>query len=158
MCVTLALQHSRVGAQDTILLPVTDGRVPQTCFVCSSVNNPQGHLCSISNINAPSTVESSLHCLVFSPETFLCSHTFHAVGDTSVLLPALPQSVLVVPVQDTLSVFGHDLISKPECVDRDQPTLHHSCTHLEPPLGWGHQESPALHSRQQNPCIAVSAV
>lgn len=109
----------------------------QTCFVSCLVNNPQGHLCSISNINAPSTVESSLHCLAFSPETFICSHTFHATGDTSVLLPAPPQSVLLVPVQDTLSVFG---LSKPECVDGDQPTLHNSCTHLEPPLGWGHWE------------------
>lgn len=39
------------------------------------------------------------------------------MGDTSVLLPAPPQLVLGVPVQDTLSVFGHNLINKPEYVD-----------------------------------------
>lgn len=51
------------------------------------------------------------------------------------LLPAPPQPRLGVLGQGTLSGSGHDTMSKPEGVDRDQPTLPHSRTPLEPPLG-----------------------
>lgn len=136
-CVTLALPPSRVGAQDTILLLAADRRVPQTCFVCCLVNNPQGHLSSILNINAPSTLEFSLHYLVFSPSF---ASTLSMPWETPLSCSQLLHSLSWVCQYRTHSVFGHDLINKPECVDfasTDQPTFYHSCTPLEPPLGAG---------------------
>lgn len=97
-------------------LLVTNCRVPQTRFVCCFVNKPWGRPCSVLNMSAPWTVESSPHCLAFTPETFLCSHSTRAMGDTSVLLPAPPQPCLGVLVQDTLCL-DHYMISKSECVD-----------------------------------------
>jgi len=102
--------------------------------------------------------ESSPLWLAFPPETFLCSRGIHATGDTSVLLPALPQPRLGVLVQDTLSVSGHGTISKPEPVGWHRLKLPHPCTHLEPPLGSGHQKSPALCCWQQDLCTAASPV
>lgn len=71
-------------------------------------------LCFKHERSVHSGVQPSL--AAFPPETFLCSHSIHAVGDTSVLLSAPPQPRLGVLVQDTLSVSSHNMISKPACV------------------------------------------